>query len=186
MRKCEKCGKEFEYSYLLIKHQTRKRNCATIENINKNYDIKLKIINNIISSKTEESLNIKTKCLFCEKVFFNRANTSRHILHNCIEKQKLIDDKTKIEEEKNKLLQDNHNQQQLQQKNDEIKELRETVAKLIKNTSNNIIINNNGTINNNNLIVNINSFGKENLSHISEKDYKKYISTYFKGFINFI
>ena len=53
----------------------------------------------------------------------------------------------------------------------------------IKNQSNNITINN--TINNN-LTVNINSFGKEDLSHITLEDYKKYLNGFFKGFIEFI
>ena len=62
------------------------------------------------------------------------------------------------------------------------------MEKLIENksTTNINITNNNNKIITNNLIVNINSFGKENLTHITDKEYKNYLSTYFKGFIKFI
>jgi hypothetical protein len=74
----------------------------------------------------------------------------------------------------------------------EIDILKKTIEKLLnRQCSNNFtiqqIINNNNINNiNNNLYVNINSLGKEDLSHITGKDYKKYVSGFFTGFIKFI
>ena len=83
--------------------------------------------------------------------------------------------------------------EQINHQQTEIDILKQTIEKLLnRQCSNNFtiqqIINNNNinNINNNNLYVNINSFGKENLSHITEKDYKKYMSGFFPGFIKFI
>lgn len=43
---CDKCGKDFNYLYLLIKHQNKKKTCETIENITLVYDNKIKMIEN--------------------------------------------------------------------------------------------------------------------------------------------
>jgi hypothetical protein len=64
--------------------------------------------------------------------------------------------------------------------------LKQTIIELKNNQSIINNITNNNTINQTNNVIMINSFGKEDLSHISLKDYKKYFSTYFKGFLNFI
>jgi hypothetical protein len=60
-----------------------------------------------------------------------------------------------------------------------------------KNITNNIInnnlnINNLNNITNNNVTLTINPFGQEDLSHITVKDYKKYLSGFFPGFIEYI
>jgi hypothetical protein len=63
------------------------------------------------------------------------------------------------------------------------------MLKLLKKKASNINITNhtnNNKIINNNLTLNINSFENENLSHITNKDYKKYLSGFFPGFIQFI
>ena len=62
----------------------------------------------------------------------------------------------------------------------EINELRNMVAKLLQKKSQNI------NITNNNLMLNINSFGNENLSHITINDYKNFFTGFFPGFIKFI
>ena len=68
--------------------------------------------------------------------------------------------------------------------------MEKNIEKILKKQSQNINITNNiNNINNsinNNLTININSFGKEDLSHISLNDYKKYLSGFFPGFIKFI
>ena len=79
----------------------------------------------------------------------------------------------------------------------EIKELRKQIAKLIMKQSQQIpqninITNNNNNnnitnkITNNNLMINLNNFGKEDMSHITLNDYKKYLSGFFQGFLKFI
>ena len=213
MHKCEKCNKEFEFNYLLTRHHNSIRKCDTPKKLNNvlndkikefddkitNIDNQIELIENEIQQKTEQSIKKINICMICKNTFLNKTNMMRHINDTCPSKKNLLTKKDILNNEKNKLIDEktkminNHqshiNQQLYQQQNNEIKKLRETVAKLMtnKNTINNITINN-GTINNNNnnLIVNINSFGKENLSHITDKDYKKYMSSYFKGFLNFI
>ena len=64
--------------------------------------------------------------------------------------------------------------------NNDIKQLRLDMAKLLKKKSQNI------NITNNNLMLNINSFGNENLSHITINDYKNFFTGFFPGFIKFI
>ena len=46
---CEKCGKEFKYNYLLIKHLNKKYSCEKVEKINNNYDDKIKKTKNVSS-----------------------------------------------------------------------------------------------------------------------------------------
>ena len=64
----------------------------------------------------------------------------------------------------------------------ENKELKTNIT--VNNNNNNN--NNNIIINNNNLHININPFGEEDISHITDKDYKKFMTGFFPGFINFI
>lgn len=99
------------------------------------------------------------------------------------EKDKLIDEKNKISDEKNKLI----DQKKIQLKDEEIKYLRNEIQKLMLKQNINITnnITNNKTINNN-LTININSFGEEDLSHITNKDYRKFLNSYFPGLINYI
>jgi len=175
-------------------------------------DNKIDKINNKISELYKKSIKKKTVCTFCNTIFLNKTNLLRHIKNSCIrnkelntkindfitEKNNIINKKTKImddinrindqkkqlEQEKNKIM----DQHKLKEKDDEIKKLREAMEKLIqKQVSPNIsITNNNNKVINNNLIVNINNFGKEDLSHITLNDYKKYLSGFFPGFIKFI
>jgi hypothetical protein len=171
-------------------------------NINiKNIDNKIKIIdrniektNKKINKETDESLK-NNKCLFCDKIFLKKYNLSRHIKKYCLLSRDLFDsnnnlliEKDKLLIEKDKLLEEEKNKQ----RDNELKMLRMSMAKLLKKQSaninivNNKIINNNNKIINNNVVVNINSFGNENLSHITNKDYKKFLSGFFPGFIQFI
>ena len=63
---CEKCGKDFKYKYLLLKHQNRKFTCETSSNIDTIFDEKIKILENEIENKTKSSPD-ELKCLFCKK-----------------------------------------------------------------------------------------------------------------------
>lgn len=181
---CDKCGKDFDTNFLLNRHITSKRACNTIYNINKNYNEKIEIIDKEVDIKIQESLNSESKCIFCEKMFLNKGNIIRHIQSSCKIKKELIDKKNKLIEIKNDLI---FGIKKLNEKDEEIKYLKKKVEKLIKNSPNNIIINN--TINNNtqnNYIININSFGNEDLSHITIDDYNKYLNGFFPGFVKFI
>ncbi len=182
MYHCYKCGKEFKYKSFLDRHNSKKISCNKIDNINNNYDKRINDIDDEINNKIEESLKLITTCLFCNKIFSNKANTRRHIMDYCKNKSELLNKKNAIIIEKNTIIDNKKNQD----KDEEIKELKNMVSTLIeKQTVQNItnnITNNNIT---NNVIM-INSFGKEDLSHITLQDYKQYLNTYFKGFINFI
>ena len=179
MFKCNKCEKEFKYISLLKKHESRKFSCINIDD----YNDKIDNISQIIENKINESINNNaTICLFCNKVFCNKSNLSKHIYNVCPNKKTLEKDKDKLTFEK-----DN------KRRDDELKFVKNTVVKLLKKQSHNIIINNtnntnitNNNNNNNNLIININSYGKEDLSHITLNDYKKYLNGFFPGFIKFI
>jgi len=189
---CNKCNKDFNFKYLLKKHENRKTACNTIENINIVHNDKIENIKNEINNKIDESLKIKNKCLFCDNIFFNKSNLIKHINNICLEKKKLEESMSNIENIKNKFIEENKKLSEQKIKDDEIKSLREMIIKLIdKQTginTQNIVVNNNtnnGVVNNN-LFLNINSFGKENLSHIKLNDYKRYLNGFFPGFIQFI
>jgi uncharacterized C2H2 Zn-finger protein len=183
MYKCETCKKDFKYKSQYTRHKNLKFGCDYVKNTNK----KINNIKNEISSKLQNSINNNSinnnKCLFCNSIFSTKGNLTKHLNNSCNIKKKL-------ETEKNEINKDKITYENIINSEDkkEIKLLRNTIAKLlknqsIKNQSNNITINN--TINNN-LTVNINSFGKEDLSHITLEDYKKYLNGFFKGFIEFI
>ena len=183
MIQCKICKKEFKYKYLLIKHESRKKMCGKIDDLIQNYDEKIAEITEDVNDKVNRTLENPNKpiCLFCNKKFLNRTNIKRHLDNSCLIKKDLCDNVNVLTQEKNKFIE----QQRIQQHNNEMKELRSNIAKLLKKKTEHINITNNKTINNN-LVVNINSFGNENLSHITTNDYKKFLSGFFPGFIKFI
>ena len=73
---------------------------------------------------------------------------------------------------------------------EKLEENSNSLKNFIKNNNLSTTINNNTQNNNINIIVNndkkINSFGKEDLSHITNKDYTRYLSKYFTGFVEYI
>lgn len=188
MIQCEKCGKDFKYKYLLNKHENRKFTCNTIENIEENYEEKIKDIENEINIKTQLSMEKETICLFCNKPQSFKNNTYRHIKKYCKVKRELDNELNKLKEDKVELL----NKQEIKIKDEEIKLRDEKIKELenkLKSKSNihTTINNNNITVNNtqNNVVV-INPFGKEDLSHLTIKDYKNILNGFFPGFINYI
>jgi len=153
MNTCDKCDKEFKYKYLLKRHQNNKNPCITDTSLITKYDNKINNIDSKILELTEQSIQTKKNCMFCNKNFNNKNNVERHIFSSCKVKKDMLNDKNKIIEEKNKI----QKQEEENKLHDEIKSLKNTVAKLIKKQTNNITFNqiiNNNT--NNNLIININ------------------------------
>ena len=204
---CENCNKQFKYNYLLKRHINKKIKCNLIQNdiiIEENneiinIDIKIKETLEEIN-KTEKYINdtmeksmTDIKCNFCNKIFSNKSNLSRHTKMYCSLYKEYIDTLNNLNT--------SHNDLQINRdkilnnlinikRDNEMKQMRTHIAKLLKKQSANINITNNkitnNKITNNNLVVNINAFGKENLSHITTNDYKKYLSGLFSGFIKFI
>jgi hypothetical protein len=197
MHKCDKCGKEFKYSSILQRHISKKFSCNNSLNIINSYDKKINEIDIEIKIKIIKSKETGNKCLFCNHIFNQKSSLTRHINTYCDIKKNLYIKKESIMNEKNKLLEEIKKKEELTEKNNEIETLKDMVKQLLydKSKNNNInninninnkIINNNGIINNNNVVVNINSYGKEDLSHITINDYKKYFTGFFPGFIKFI
>jgi len=179
----------------------------TYEDKSQNKDNKCWFCKKMYSSKYNMLRHIDGNCIFKKKIIDkkikfedkkNKLDLKRQTFNQ--KKEKLIKEKESIISEKNKLVEEreknkleinNLEKQNQQDKKDieyksELKLLREQVSKLIKKQSvQNINITNNKIINNN-LMVNINNFGKENLSHITLNDYKKFLTGFFPGFIKFI
>ena len=191
---CDRCGKMFKYNHLLNRHKSKKITCDTLENIIKLYTIKIKEIEDNINNLYINSINTKTNCLYCNKILCNKSSLIRHI--NCCKiRQNLINDKNiYINKRDEKIL---NNNDKINKSNDinninDINDIRQQLNKLekiletkshidisgvtVNNTNNNIYINN----------IQINSFGHEDMSHITEKDYQKYLSKLFSGFLQFI
>jgi hypothetical protein len=159
-------------------------------------DKKIEILNDdIIKIENELEINMELciqnkKCNHCDKIFSKQYNLIRHITNICFfviklndRKNKLLDEKKNLMDEKNNLIMKIENEN-----------LRKMVLDLLKKRSPNINItninnnnnNNNNKVINNNLNVQINSFGNESLTHITNNDYKKFLSGFFPGFIKFI
>ena len=98
---CEKCGKDFKYKYLLLKHQNRKFTCETSSNIDTIFDEKIKILENEIENKTKSS-PVELKCLFCKKTQTFKNNVYRHVKDFCSVKKKLMYELFELKEKKQK------------------------------------------------------------------------------------
>jgi len=98
------------------------------------------------------------KCDYCDELFFTHASKRRHELHRC---KKMLDIDKKLKE-KNKII------EKLEKKVDKLTDrIGNTTNIQHNNTTNNTNTTNKNTINN----IKINSYGKEDLSHITE-DFK--------------
>ena len=114
-----------------------------------------------INKKIKQST--QTKCGFCNKTFSTKGNLNIHLKNHCLVKKDLELNKEKIKLHK------------------QIKKTKKNITNI--KTQNNIT---NINITNNNLMLNINSFGNENLSHITINDFKNFFTGFFPGFIKFI
>jgi hypothetical protein len=65
--------------------------------------IKIIEIENIIMELTLQSLESKTKCKFCNKIYANKNNTERHILNSCDSKKELVYEINKLKKEITKI-----------------------------------------------------------------------------------
>jgi hypothetical protein len=204
---CDKCEKTFKYKYLMIRHQNKKNDCGDIKyikkNISKTIDKISENINNLqlkLSTYEIDSIESNKTCKFCEKNLSTKSNLKKHIKYFCSNKKILIEELDNLILEKQKYvdkLNDYNNNIEITNKNLElnnkdleIAKLKEELDKYKHNKNiNNINNNNNNTYNitiNNNENIQINSFGKEDLSHITEDDYKKFISKCKDGLIDYI
>ncbi len=159
--KCIKCNHVYRDQTDFKRHISRKRPCvASSKYIS--HDA-LESDHSILSSKTEDVY----LCSYCNHPFSSKWNLSRHIDKSCKQKKQQ-------EEEKEAIFKDLVN---------EVKELKDKVDrqhKLLtkyKSGTTNIHNTNNGTINQYNII----AFGKEDMSHISNREWFKIINKQYKS-----
>ena len=157
---CDKCNKKFKYKSKYDLHINKKKSCILEDDT---YDSDPLVIHNDINieelenNKSNKLIKIDeiNKCTECNKIFASEKSLKRHVLNYCksyeiINKTDLIQ---KIYELKKELIDKDLT------KLDEIN----------INSKNNINVN---TVNN----ITINAYGKEDLSHITDKDYKNIFS----------
>jgi hypothetical protein len=241
---CEKCGKIFEYKYLLNRHLLNKIICNTSSKINKIYNEKINNIDDKIKKIDIETLDSQTKCGYCNSIFMNINNLKKH-MQLCIHRQTLYNNKSNLLNERNSKLKNasdytsnnntsnnntfnnntsnnntsnnntsNNNTSNNNTSNntlltkDDINFIIDNqliIKKILdnklffeqlftsnlthnklniddKNKKDDIIINNN-IINNN---LKLNTFGNEDLSHISDATYKDYLINSFYGLLQYI
>lgn len=164
--KCEKCDKEFKQKSHYENHLNRKTSC-------------IKIINN----DSDDNIKLKSKenghcCDLCGNIFSQSSSLYRHLKDRCPEKKKENKNEILVEKLIKEFRRDrDKNKKKLKEHEEEIKKLREELDK--KNNSNTTINNtigrdNNGIINNG--TINIVPFGKEDLSHLTKKDWFKILN----------
>jgi hypothetical protein len=173
---CGVCGKKFNLRGNYERHMRRKIPCINKTPLN---DMALIEIKNEIM----EDL----KCIYCNEIFTRKYNLIRHIESRCKIKTK--------HEEKDKQLLELVKQQDIETKIKELhimkhdmdereKQFNALIDRLIEfekandikkginsQSNNNIISNNSNNVNN--ISITINAHGKEDLSHLTEDDYKK-------------
>jgi hypothetical protein len=204
--KCEICNKTFKYNSLFLKHKNKKKPCRNNNEAEQDMnDINRKYANitQLISDKNKKS--VIDKCYFCDKNFSTKGNLIKHKNNACknykdlllqqqnyrelINKLKNKDIEIANLKEENKKLQEENNKIIVADKNNTVDKNNINVQNSNINITNNKITNNkitNNKITNNNLHIHLNSFGKEDLSHITDDDYKRYIRTIYNGLISFI
>ena len=174
-------------------------------NINNNIDeleIKIKTLDDNINDIYNKSLKNGYVCNFCNKEFKLKGNLKRHMDINCEDNKKMLADKNillfekkifnkYIEKNKNYLTENNNKNN----KNNIIDKNKKNINTVVDNNKNININNTNNTIHNNTINLNfninntdlkLNPFGKEDFSHITSNEYKKILSTFFSGFIDYI
>jgi hypothetical protein len=200
---CKLCLKEFKYNYLLVRHQNAKKSCDNSDKIINKMNLFIKNTDNTLINLYNTSLKSKINCYFCNTTYVNKSNLKRHLDNYCEKRLAIVEEKqkhiTKLQTyEHNQLNKITTQNEELQQK---IKDL-EKILEINKNNKINnttIIENSNNTTNidksnNINIFLNqnkteneqINSFGNEDLSHITNKDYERYLSKYFLGLLEYI
>jgi len=180
---CSLCSKIFAHKGNYNKHLTCLKPCSKII---------IPALNIIINTQTLSKIINLNECKYCSKSFSHKYNCIRHENDSCQEKIKI---NKKKEEEKEEEI-------SLKEKNIKLEEkilelnmmLKEGINPISNNNSTNNTNNNSNNANSHNSQINnthknshntqnitINMYGKENLSHISDK---KYIYIMNKGFLS--
>jgi hypothetical protein len=188
---CPNCNKEFKFNCHLIRHLNGKKKCK------RQSDLKYNCLNDNLQTlknkyqKLSNQINLNdnsyknNECVYCFKTYTTKRVLVTHHEKSCKNRQKLQEQLILLEN-----LIKKHKVDIIFKKSDTntIKSSKNKSKNITNNTinNNNNIKNNIKNITNNNLNININPFGQEDLSHITLKDYKKYLSGFFPGFVEYI
>jgi len=198
--KCNKCNKTFNKKSNFDTHSNRKYSCiVNIQNDPKNSQIEPKNSQNIAKIDKTNKLNKldktdeKIQCNYCKKIFTLKSSLNKHLNNRC--KIKKEDTNKKEEIYQSLIKQMDENRKLINELKEENKQLKKEIAN--KNIINNI---NNGTMNNidkqqnintnnqqnniKNLNINLIAHGKEDLSFITEEQFKKILYKGFKSIEN--
>jgi uncharacterized C2H2 Zn-finger protein len=167
---CKLCDRQFDRSNNFKRHINRKYSCKPeYYPDQKMTEIKTESDNFNLQLNQSESQNEKYKCCYCKRKFTTSSNMTRHINKYCKTQKKQESEKEELYQ--TLLKQIKEKDEKLQEKDLIIQEKDNKIQNLtVNNTTNNICNSNNQIINNN---ITINAFGKEDLSHITYKDYKE-------------
>ena len=194
---CPNCNKEFKFNCHLIRHLNGKKKCK--QKLDKKYNclndnlqtLKTKFEKIVNQMNLNDNSYKNNECAYCFKIYSTKGNLGNHIEKCCKNRQKLQEQLNLLEN-----LIKKHKVDIIFKKADTntIKSSKNKSKNITNNTINNNnnnkiknnIKNNIKNITNNNLNININQFGQEDLSHITLKDNKKYLSGFFPGFVEYI
>jgi len=183
---CDKCNQTFKYKSFLEKHLNKKIPCNKKEIIDNSNDIE------VIKREYNYAVNKITKCNkktidnfcgFCKNTFASKTNLVKHIKNVCKIKKKL-ELETQLIKLKYDLLKEKEKNKEI---NKEInKENKEKNTQNITNITNNNTQNITNITNNLTLQIRINSYGDEDLSHITFDDYKNCLEKTYPGLFKYI
>ena len=182
--KCERCCKEYSKKSHYVQHKNRKIPCKIVTpnstNLHQNNTEKKdnKVQEPEILTPILTLNNKKYICNYCKKGFVRNWTLFRHLEERCKIKKQQIEEKENIFntliEKVNKLEKDN---KELKEKMNKLnKSSNKTINNIKNNTHNNTQNNNIETQNN---FITINAYGKEDLSHISEKTWQSIMNKCF-------
>jgi len=180
---CDKCNKIYYNKTDYTRHINRKNPCNKLDNdnilddndllkVNKNESLEVNK-NELIEVDNNKLIKVNEyKCEDCNKIYTTKRSLKRHLREYC------------------KIAEKNELYEIIQQMQNQIDNLKTNQPNIIGNNnnanntnsnntnSNNTIVNNVNNINN----ININAYGKEDISHISDNEYKN-IFTKFNSMI---
>jgi hypothetical protein len=197
---CIRCGYNTPYKCNLMKHLNRKNICKSkLKDVTKTEiliynDITPNIPPNITPNITPNiNTNITTKtirCKYCKRIFNTRQSKSRHELYYCKEKPEFEENKTLMKNLVDKLsLQVKELMEEKNLGTIDLSSMYGTkqIANEINNTQQ-INTQNNQMVNNidNSKQVNINNYGEEDISHITDLQFKEMLEDPFSAMSSLI
>jgi hypothetical protein len=176
LRKCPKCGKEFKQKSHFDWHMYEKKNPCN------------KLSNDIVQAGAESRIfDDEIVCIYCDIVFSTKYSLQRHLQKSC-KKRKILsakDELFKLLVEKNSILEtkleeyDKKSEKRETDTNKKIKTLQSTIKKLTKypHQQHQHI----GNMTNLNVPVKLIAFGEEDMTKITDKEWRYSISRGFQS-----